>query len=138
VYFQKDGFNINDGANGWTHSEGICATDIGSNAGQVWAIGCEHGQYGASIYYLAAENQWAAIDGAAVSIDVHPDGFPYVVNSENKVFRRNRITNSWDYLDAYARQVAVGADGSLWGLSVDTVPGGSSVNRYPGGNLKTP
>jgi hypothetical protein len=73
-----------------------------------------------------------------VQIDVHPDGYPYVVNSENKLFRRNRLTDAWEYLNTYASAIAVAADGTLWGLENNEVPGGARVVRYVGENTQEP
>jgi hypothetical protein len=85
---------------------------------------------------LRADHTWDTIDGAAVQIDVHPDGYPYVVNAEGKLFRRNRLTNAWEYLNTYASAIAVAADGTLWGLENNVVPGGARVVRYVGENTQ--
>jgi Tectonin domain len=82
----------------WIMKSGICATDIGVGvSGQVWVIGCNSVYYsgGASISRLNADNSWTTIDGAAVQIDVHPDGYPFVINSMGNIYRRIRTSNSW-------------------------------------------
>ena len=51
-------------------------------------------------------------DGAASRIAVDPSGNPWVVNGINQIFRRSN--GSWLRIPGRARDIGIGADGSVW------------------------
>jgi Tectonin domain len=111
----------------WTLLPGR-ASDIGVGAsGAVWAIGTNPvpGGYGIHQY---VNGQWVAIAGGAVRVAVGPDGWPWIVNSDGRIFRRSG--SSWVLLPGSARDIAVGGDGNAYIIGTTPVPGGYRIYRY--------
>ena len=109
-----------DGAS-WGEDKGREARDIACGAGgEVWVIGTNsvgNGDFG--IHCYRGSNDWRSIDGGGVRIAVHPDGMPWVVNAANEVFRREN--ERWIKLPGKARDIGIGADGSVWIIGTNPV-----------------
>ncbi len=105
------------------------AISVGAD-GSVWKIGTDVRSGGFGIYkYDAAKNTWnQTFLGGAVRIDVGPDGIPWVVNSLDQIFR---YTNgSWVRKSGSAKDVGVGADGSVWKIGTNVRSGGYGIYKY--------
>jgi hypothetical protein len=133
----------------WQWIQGACATDIavgGDNS--VWIIGCVSGSGGYEIKELVSESggvgTWQLSNGRAVRIAVDQVGVPWVVASDNAVYRRTSATaasGSWNWLpgtgqDFRATDIAagpVGVDDSgvkvsyVFALGATPVAGGYNV-----------
>lgn len=115
---------------GWDLMPGE-ARDIGVGAdGTVWAVGAsEYGDdYG---LYSWDGHRWRENRGSAVRVDVDPWGNPWIINSENRIYRlRNGY---WERLPGYATDIGIGADGSVWVVGVDERRGGNSLYTWVNG-----
>jgi len=108
------------------------AKDIGIGAdGTVYVIGTNAVGGGFGIYkYVASSNSWQGIDGGGVQIAVNPRGAPWVVNSANAIYRR--VSNQWTLLTGAAKDIGIGADGSVYVIGTNAVSGGFGVFKYNG------
>jgi len=91
-----------------------------------WIIGPAAAQ--TILNYDAANRRWTGVDGAAVRVASSPDGQPWVINQAGAIWRRTRgptgyADGTWQPVPGgrSARDIAVGADGSVW--IIDTTPG---------------
>ena len=57
---------------------------------------------------------------------------PWVVNSNNNIFQRTG--GSWQMLPGLAKDIGVGADGSVWVIGTDSTGGGYGIHRWNGNN----
>lgn len=87
------------------------------------AVGGGHG-----IYYWD-QAQWNWVGGGAVEIAQYA-GQPWVVNSSNQIFYWN---NGWNNLPGWARDIAIGTDGSVWIVGTNTTNGGYGLWRWESG-----
>ena len=60
------------------------------------------------------------------------NGTPWVVNSNGNIFRRTG--GSWQMLPGLAKDIGVGADGSVWVIGMDSTGGGYSIHQWNGSN----
>ena len=106
------------------------ATDIGVGAdGSVWVIGSN----GGSVHrFDRISGQFEQTPGGAagVRIAVQPDGIPWVVNSSGQIFRKqnNGTAGGWDLMPGIAKDIGIGADGSVWAIGSDF-----GIYKYTGG-----
>jgi hypothetical protein len=97
------------------------AKDIGIGAnGAVWItarmrVGMQF-QFGV---FKWTGTSWDRVDGSAERIDVDRSGNPWVVNSAGEIFRR--VNDHWEQLPRHARDIGIGADGSVWIIGTDQV-----------------
>lgn len=54
---------------------------------------------------------WTQISGAAVKIAVDATGTPWVLNTQNQIYRYNG--NGWTLVPGKATDIAIGGDGSI-------------------------
>lgn len=95
----------------WQRLEGD-ANDIGVGAdGSVWVIGTDERGGGFGIYHWNGSG-WGRVEGGAVRIDVDPAGNPWIVNNSHDIYRR--VDNRWLRVAGEARDIGIGADGSVW------------------------
>lgn len=95
----------------WQRLEGG-ASDIGVGAnGSVWAVGTDERAGGFGIYHWNGFS-WGRVKGGAVRIDVDPMGSPWIINDSHRIYRR--VDNRWQRLPGEARDIGIGADGSVW------------------------
>lgn len=95
----------------WQRLDGE-ASDIGVGAdGSVWVIGTDERGGGFGIYHWNGAG-WSRVEGGAVRIDVDPSGMPWIVNDSHDIYRR--VDNRWLRVAGEARDIGIGADGSVW------------------------
>jgi peptidoglycan hydrolase-like protein with peptidoglycan-binding domain len=107
----------------------------------VWGIGTDVQNGGFGIYKFLNGGWTKTTDGAAVRVAVAPDGTPWVINNANQIYRRNSTSptsGSWIQQIGLAREIAIGADGSVWVIGMDAANGGYGVWKFVGtGWVKT-
>lgn len=115
----------------WQQTSGA-ANDIGVGAnGAVWVIGTNRVSGGYGIWQRAARgNDWTAIDGGAVRIAVDPTGMPWVVNEGGSIYRRT--PSGWQQLPGAAKDIGIGANGAVWVIGTNAVPGGFGIWSWTG------
>lgn len=114
-------------ATSWILLPGL-AKDIGVGAnGAAWIVGTNPSPGGFGIYRWTGTT-WQGIDGGAVRIDVDPRGNPWVVNSEGAILRREG--NRWIRLPGAARDIGIGADGTVWIVGTNATGGGFGIFRW--------
>jgi hypothetical protein len=100
----------------------------------VWVIGNNSVQGGFGVHYWNGDqdhwtgNKWVPIDGGGVRIAVMPSGTPWIVNSAGKIFQRT--VTGWQQLPGSAKDIGIGANGSVFVIGTDAVQGGSGVYRF--------
>lgn len=97
---------------GWDTHAGQKATDIAVGAdGTVWVIGniAETGGYG---LYKKSGTSWTKVSGGALRIAVDPQGNPWVVNSNNTIFKFHGT--GWTTMPGAGKDIGIGAEGSVW------------------------
>jgi hypothetical protein len=109
----------------WQRMPGF-AKDVGVGAnGSIWIIGTNPtatpDDFGAHMW---TGKDWRGVEGGGVRIDVDPSGNPWMVNSKGEVFRR--ANDTWQRVPGFAKDVGVGADGSVW--IIGTHPSGTAAN----------
>jgi hypothetical protein len=112
-------------------------TDVGCGTSDCWMLGSRRAPLGG--YYVHRWNGtgWDVTPGAGVAIDSGPGG-PWLVNDGGYIFRWNG--SDWTNVPGGARDIGVGADGSVWILGTGRAPiGGTEVWRRSGSTWqKTP
>jgi hypothetical protein len=112
------------------------AKDIGIGAnGSVWIIGTNtvSGGYGIYRWDWDGEN-WEGIDHGAVRIDVDPQGNPWIVKDNGNIYKR--VGNKWEQLFGTAKDIGIGANGSVWIIGTNPVSGGYGIYRWDRENWK--
>ena len=109
------------------------AKDIGIGAnGSVWIVGTNPVIGGYGIYRWDGENWGGFSDDGAVRIDVDPQGNPWIVNDNGKIYRR--VDNRWEQLFGAAKDIGIGANGSVWIVGTNPVFGGYGIYQWDGRN----
>ena len=93
----------------------------------MWSVGGESVPGGHEINYWNA-SAWETVSRGAVAIDVAPTGYPWVVDSEGRIFEWTG--SSWTERPGRGRDIGIGADGSVWIVGTDPVPGGYGIYRW--------
>jgi len=57
----------------------------------------------------------------------HAKGHPWVVNSNGNIY--SRASGNWQQLPGLAKDIGVGADGSVWVIGMDPEPGGYGIHH---------
>lgn len=129
-----------NGNKGWQQVQG-CAKDIavGEN-GSAWILGCTPAKAGVFPIYSLNGSQWNLVSGvAATRIAVEPNGNPWIVGGDGKIFKRT--DNSWQQVPGCAKDIGVGRNGSVWILGCTSAGAnsfpiyslnGSKWNQFPG------
>ena len=111
-------------AQSWRQLPGL-GTDVGIGANySVWLTGLggnARGGYG--IFYWNGSG-WIFAGGYAIRVSVAPDGTPWVVNNEGKIFRL--VNGSWQQLPGLASDIGIGANGAVWITGL----GGNATGGY--------
>jgi hypothetical protein len=107
---------------GWSEVPGGGrATDIGIGAsGAVWVVGANRVSGGYAIARYKSDNTgWELIPGGAIRIDVDPNGNPWIVSDDGKIFRG--AGGGWSEAPGNGRaiDITVGADGVVYVLGTD-------------------
>ena len=107
------------------------AKDIGvGKDGSAWVIGTAAVPGGFEIY-RRGPSSWPRVAGGAVRIAVEPSGNAWVVNSGQSVFRFDGATFQ-PVAGITATDIGVGADGTVWVIGSQAVPGGFNILRLTG------
>jgi hypothetical protein len=116
---------------GWQKLPGG-ARDIGVGAnGSVWVIGTNSTHGGFGIYHWNGSN-WDAVAGGGVRIAVGPHGNPWVVNANQNIYEYTE--GDFQLRPGSARDIGIGADGSVWVIGTNSVHGGFGIYRWNGDN----
>ncbi|NKB31785.1 MAG: hypothetical protein GKR91_01645 [Pseudomonadales bacterium] len=108
---------------GWTRLQGD-ARDVGIGAdGTVWIAA------GGGIYRWDGYD-WERTSGSAVRIDVDPFGTPWVVDHTDDIYEL--IRGRWIKRPGGARDIGIGADGSVWVIGTSSGSGGHDIFRWNG------
>ena len=99
-----------------------------------WAIGATPSGASHQILHWTMYG-WETVAGDADHIDVGPNG-PWAVASDNTIW--TLAAGAWRNIPGLAKQVAVGADGSVWALGNDWDGTGYGVFKWTGGTLGMP
>jgi hypothetical protein len=101
------------------------ATDISVGTdGSVWIVAAN--DLGNNDFGICKWNGTACegTDGGAVRIAVAPDAVPWIVNTAGDIYRRTSSSPTegyWQAIPGQARDIAAGADGSVWIISAERV-----------------
>jgi hypothetical protein len=63
-------------------------------------------------------------------IDVDPQGNPWVINADGYILRAG--PSGWERLPGLARDIGIGADGSVWVVGITQTAGGFTLHRWNG------
>ncbi len=120
------------------------ATDISVGTdGSVWALGVTQVAGGYDIYHWNATTwTWSAVRGGAVRIAVDPSGSPWIITNVGTIFHWDAGPcvhvpglgpcvhvpglGTWLQVPGLAREISIGADGSIWTLGYGPV-----INNAP-------
>ncbi len=109
------------------------ANDIGVGAdGTVYIIGAYAVHGGFRVFKWNGSN-WDATVGSGQRIDVSPQGIPWIVNSLGEIWR-GTAGGSFELLPGQAHDIGVGADGTVYIVGTDVLPGGNGIYRWNGSN----
>ncbi len=135
VVNDQDGIWHHNGVS-WTQLPGA-AKDIGVGAdGTVWVIGTNKAGGGYGLWKWDGASTWIAHDGAAVRIAVDPKGNPWVVNDQDHIWRHDGT--KWTQLPGAAKDIGVGADGTVWVIGTNKAGGGYGLWKWNGMDNWTP
>lgn len=110
------------------------ATDIaiGQN-GTYWMLGTDAKPGGYGLYSLESTFDWhpdrASSASAGVRIAVDQSGEPWVVTSNNQIWRRSK-GSKWEQLPGTATDIAIGGVDTVWMLDATAKPGGYGLWRW--------
>ncbi|WP_458789416.1 tectonin domain-containing protein [Adonisia turfae] len=118
--------------NGWDVLPGFGRDiDVGAD-GSAWLIGSNAVEGGYGIYQWNGSD-WNIKDGGAVRIAVDPDGNPWIVNSLGTIYKR--VDDSWQAMPGRAKDIDIGADGSVWVIGVNILSSeGYGIYKWNGSN----
>ena len=97
--------------------------------GALWAISSEARAGGFAPIFRDENNQWITVKApsAVTKLSAAPDGSAYAINSSGQIWRIERTQENNATYIAYAgvvKDVAVGADGTVWAISDEARLGG--------------
>ena len=120
----NDKHQIHQWVNGdWQQMHGD-ARDIGIGAdGSIWVAA------GGGIFRWNGVS-WDRTSGSAVRIDVDPYGTPWVIDNSNDIYEL--IDGMWIRRPSSARDIGIGADGSVWIIGTSGGSGGHGIYRWSG------
>lgn len=93
----------------------------------VWALSEERTSGGHEVNWWNG-SEWEALGRGAAAIDVGPSGYPWIVDSDGRIFTWDG--SDWTERPGSARDIGIGADGSVWIVGTDPVPGGYGIYRW--------
>lgn len=113
--------------NDWLRLPGD-ARDIGVGAdGSVWVVS------GGGVYQWNGIG-WDRTSGSAVRVDVTPNGIPWVIDHTNDIYEL--IAGRWIRRPGLARDVGIGADGSVWIIGTSRDDSSHGIYRWDGNDWK--
>lgn len=102
------------------------ARDVGIGAnGAVWVAA------GGGIFHWNGLD-WDRVSGSAVRIDVDPAGNPWVIDHTDDIYEL--VDGRWLRRPGAARDIGIGADGSVWIIGTREGDGGHGIYRWNGQN----
>lgn len=93
----------------------------------IWALSGQRMQGGHEVNYWNGK-EWEPLGRGAAAIDVDPDGYPWIVDSDGGIFEWDG--SDWIERPGSARDIGIGADGSVWIIGTDSAPGGYGIYRW--------
>lgn len=118
--FRRSSNNVASGS--WELLPG-CAKDIGIGSdGSVWAIGCAAGADGTLFKWNGSNWTVDAAAGAGKRVTVGQSGEPWVVVSNNSIWRRsssNPASGSWSLLPGAGNDIGLGERNYAWLIGTD-------------------
>ena len=105
------------------------ATEIAAGAdGSMWMIGTGNPSRGFGIHQWRSNN-WSKInDNGAERIAVDRKGNVWTINSRNEIYQKRG--SGWNRMPGAARDIAAGADGSVWIIGTDVRGDGFGIYRW--------
>ncbi|MCX6180864.1 MAG: hypothetical protein NT150_02895 [Bacteroidetes bacterium] len=115
------------------------ASDIGVGAnGTVWVLSNvlePGGGYGIYKYNGISFNK---VSGAAIAIDVDPEGNAWIVYRDGSIFKSNSL-NQFTRIPGTAKDIGVGADGKVFIIGTNVEVGGYGIYQWSGSSwIKIP
>ena len=111
----------------WTRLGGLQANDIAvGKGGVVWATA----KNGSIWRWTGLE--WKEVGGGAVRLAVDPEGAAWVVNAGKQIYKYNVSSKQWELKSGLATDIGAGADGSIWIIGANPVPGGFDIYKWNG------
>ncbi len=98
--------------------------------GMVWAEMVVHLHNGQEIRLPVAKGDVARIEYTDNKSAATGTGVPWTVDSEGGIYRRTR--NSWQRMPGLAKDIGVGANGSVWITGTDATGGGYGIYSWNG------
>lgn len=106
------------------------ASDVAVGAdGTAWVIGTRAVAGGFDIRRWTGSS-WVGVEGGAVRVAVDPRGAPWVVNDAGQIFRRDN--DRWTPMPGIARDIGVGADGTVWVVGANAQGADFGLHRWVG------
>ncbi len=111
-----------------------CGKDVGVGGnGTVWLVGCGETTGGFVLRRREkdqADPSWKAVSGGGVRIAAGPDGIPWLINNEGKIYRGHADGSDWEGpLPGSGKDIAVGGDGTVWLVGSTETTGGFVLRR---------
>jgi hypothetical protein len=105
---------------------------IGGPSDDVWMMsGSEDSRFDMGIWKFDKRLiRWSKVEGYGRTIDVDPNGIPYVTNNAGEIWRQ--INGRFEAFPGPAYDLAIGSNGSMWKLGTDRSYGGWSIYRWNG------
>lgn len=93
----------------------------------IWALGAISVRGGHPVHYWNGDD-WDVLDQGAVAVAVDRDGYPWIVDPEQRIL--TWTGTEWERRPGTARDIGTGADGSVWIVGTDPAPGGFGIHRW--------
>ena len=110
------------------------ATDIGIGGdSSVWVLGTNLIAGGYGVYKWNGASWDVSPGGAGLRIAVGPDGAPWIVNNEGRIFRRTSgdpTTGGWQALPGSAVDIGIDAGNYAWVVGTNSVNGGAGIYTW--------
>jgi hypothetical protein len=117
------------GAAGWTQLNGG-GLDAGAGPdNSLWLIGLDPETGGHGVWVFNGSG-FTFANGAGVRIAIGPDGLPWIVNNAGQIWHLD--LGAWVQVPGGARDIGVGADGSVWIIGLNPIAGGWQTYRFNG------
>jgi len=114
----------------WNKMPGSALHLAGSEASRTWMIGVDRASDSGFSIYSFSNGAWNKEAGVGRRITVEPSGRPWMVDEQNKIYRYDLNSNSWQMLPGLGTDIAAGGDGSIWLLGAGKVGGGYNVFKW--------
>jgi hypothetical protein len=102
----NEGYNFQ----GWTQMPGG-AWDVSAKGNELWVTNPSHQ------IYRWKNDAWVHMPGAAVRVGASPDGWSWVVNGADDIFRWNVNNNQWDHIPGKLVQVSASSKDRALGVN---------------------